>query len=117
MTTRRKTTNASTNPDAPSLSDLLQGSGSAERVSYCDVDPNTLRRVIYAVSELGGMVTCWVDSNNSRISVSLRVGSEKRSYDFESGEQFNATIEQVISRLTPGLVALKRKPPPPLESK
>lgn len=113
MTARRKT---NVNPDeqsVPSLADLLSEGDSASLDSFGDTDPNTLQRLTYVVTALGGMVTYWYDSPNRRMCLSMRLGAEKKSYQVDTAVQFDMVAESVVSKLTPALQRTLKPPPKP----
>lgn len=99
--------------DAPSISELLQDTDGSDGDSYGDVDPNTLQRLIYTITGIGAMATTWYDSTNGRICLSVRSGNDKRSYQWETSEQFEMGAEAIISKLTPALRKRQSPPPPP----
>lgn len=102
--------------DTPSLTEILSETGSVECDTYSDVDPNTLVRLVGAVTGSGFMVTCWHDTVNSRFCLSVRGGNDKRSYNFDTAEQFQMTAEHLIGIFAP--IARKRgnKPLVPIVS-
>lgn len=109
--TRGKTNQLPDN--TPSLSELLQDTNFSDSDSYGDVDPNTLQRLVYTVTGIGAMATFWYDSVNGRLCLSVRSGNDKRSYQWETTEQFQMGAEAIISKLTPALRAKLAPPPTP----
>jgi len=114
MPAKRKTVNAS-EEEAISLQAILQDDGNSERDSYSSVDSVAIQRLIYCISSLGGMVTFWYDSNNSRLCFSMRLFGGQRSYQIDDATQFPAVSESVVSKLTPVMVSKKLSPPQPLK--
>ena len=114
MTTRKGIPKDAINSESVKLSEILQGDSDSVSVAFGDTDGSTIRRLNHTVGELGGMVTYWVDSVNGRLCFSVRVGSEKRSYQAETGEQFNRSAEAFIEKLLPALGRLKKRLPPKL---
>lgn len=115
MTTRKRGTNAQDTTENINLNLLLSDTASGDTLGFNTVSPSRLLRLTTAVTGLGGMVTYWVDSANSRLCVSMRIGSEKRSYNTDTAEQFNQLIEQLTNKLAVGLQQLKKPPLPPLD--
>lgn len=115
MTARRKASSDATTPEGFSLTTLLSDAGDSKRDTYGDTNSNVLRRLTYAACELGGMVTYFYDSANQRLCFSVRVGSEKKSYQCETAEQFNQQAEQFIERVGAILLKMGKAPPPPLD--
>lgn len=112
--TRRKTPDVNPNEQPiQSLNALLSEGDSDSLDSFSDVNARSLERLVYCVSALGGMVTFWYDRANYRLCFSMRLGSDKKSYQVETAEQFNLTAEYVVSKLTPALQSLKKRPPNP----
>lgn len=111
----RKTVKHETpSPEGLSLAELLQDDSDNVLPSFGDTNGLAGRRLLHAVGELGGMVTYFVDHTNSRLCFSVRIGSDKRSYNAETAEELDRLMEQFVGKLIPALNRLK-KPPPPLK--
>jgi hypothetical protein len=115
MTTRRKKVTTDDSTETVSLSQLLSPDSDSSRITYGDLDGNTLARLGHVITEVGGFATYWLDSDNSRICLSVRLGAEKKSYNFEAPEEFKRVAEDIIGKLTPALQRMGRKPPPPIK--
>lgn len=99
-------------PEGFKLADILQDAGSSIGIVYSAVNGTTIRRLLHCVGELGGMASFYIDHSNQRFCVSLRIGSEKRSYAAETAELFEQQLEAFIGKITPALVKAKKVPPP-----
>lgn len=113
MTTRKRTPSVDANENLPSLGALLSGDGDVVRDSYGDVDPNTLQRLVHVVTAIGGFCTFWYDDTNSRLSLSVRLGTEKKSFGVEDSEGWNMIAESLVGKMTPAMRKKEQLPPPP----
>lgn len=113
MTTRRRKDVPESAEETINLNEILQEGGNAGGPYWGSVDGNTCVRLIHCVTALGGFVTFWVDGTNQRLSFSVRVGTNKRSYDIEEAPQFIGVAENLVGKLTPSLLSRKKPAPPP----
>ena len=115
MTTRRKKTDDVQDEETISLAEILQGDSDSGGPYYGIVDSNTCLRLIHSATAVGSFITFWRDSTNQRICFSVRLGTQKRSYQVEEAEEFVQVAESVIGRLAPVLIARKKPAPPPIK--
>lgn len=113
MATRKKT-GAVPDENQPSLSEVLSDSSDSERVTWSDTNSLSILRLIHCVSCLGGMVTFWVDSNNSRICFSMRLWNQQRSYNIDHASQVPSVTEPIVGKLSKYLLERKLPAPPAL---
>lgn len=97
----------------PSLKEILQADTTDQRDLFASVDPLSLIRLVHAICSLGGMVTFWDDRNNSRLCFSLRLGSERKSYNCQTHQELERVAEDLVGKFTPSLRSHNIPPPPP----
>ncbi len=85
---------------AEALAELLADTSDSIQFSFNGVEWDRLGRLIASLAGLGALVTVYLSGDSQRFCCSVRVGSSKRSYDFETAGELNAWVPGMEKQLS-----------------
>jgi hypothetical protein len=80
---------------AQALSELFVDTDHLEYFDFDVVELAPFGHILTAVTAMGGMVTVFSRDDGNGIVISIRVSDKRKSYTFESTEQWDVLIEQL----------------------
>lgn len=97
--TRRKGTMPSVSDDVlEALAELFDGGRGGIQLGVGQLELNTFAALADPVLGLGGVVSLWRDNSSGALCLAVRVGEKRRSWDFDTAEQFAAVVPVIAKQ-------------------
>lgn len=90
MTRKRGGNYAATPEIEAALGDIFNVGIGGSELGFAECDHAQFAILADAILGLGGVVSLWRDAGSGALCLSVRVGDKRRSWDFDTAEQWNA---------------------------